>query len=111
MLTMSYCSFCHTNVASHGVMICEMFEKICSHVAFTGSYYKYKSPEEIEGDKIPFSAEPHFHVLVKFLETKGYVVTTEYDENTIQVKPEFLFYEDSEEGSRMFHFCRCGAFE
>jgi hypothetical protein len=78
MQQMIFCEGCEKRLRSHGDYAFELFEFICD------SYHE-GAPMEIS---LSIHETTHGYLsIIHFLETKGYVVTTDSSESTIQVKP------------------------
>ncbi len=79
MLGVAYCLKCRSDISQYGEIPNLLFEQICEHYIFTR-----------EGMRIPCSPDSEYHIFSKaidFLESKGYVVSTEEGKDEIKVKP------------------------
>jgi hypothetical protein len=104
MLKTCYCSRCLDKIFNHGEIALNTFLEISLH------YYFEKKPFE-------FSTNIHasqigIQSIVHFLESKGYVTTTESSEEKIRVKPKgFSKYFDFDEDVHFFCLCRGNDFD
>lgn len=82
MLEISTCSKCKDELWQYGEMVYEVYQAICiEHV---------KEPFDIPGiEHVPYlsNASRNIYKIIQFLETKGYVVSTESDISLIRIKP------------------------
>ena len=79
MLTVLYCKKCRSNLLEKGDMICDLYEQLCEH------YMSFGKPFEMP--------DMHFgkiETMIEFLERKGFVVTTETENQMIKVVPKGL---------------------
>lgn len=78
MSSLIYCQCCEKQLRSYGDIAFELFKFICE-------CYQEGTPMEVSSD----IHESHHGYLsiIHFLESKGYLVTTESSENSLQVKP------------------------
>jgi hypothetical protein len=99
MLDISYCESCSDQLNQYGGIAAEYFEIICLH-------YFEQGPLEIS--TCVHDYDHAYLELSRFLELKGYVVTTESGPETIQVRPLCMEPINDDWEVVGFHFCMCG---
>ena len=96
MLIFDYCLDCKREIKSYGGIAFEYFDFICEQ-------YFLDSPLELST-----SIHDPTHgceSIVRFLELKGFVITTESSQETIQVKPKDFFICDDGQ-HQLCYFCK-----
>jgi hypothetical protein len=91
--SLTYCEKCIDELESYGGIAVLTFEKLCEEYVTIGPFDLSDDPRDM-----PFSCL----AVVKFLEKKGYIISTESSEFGIQIKPSCI--EMTDDG---FHFCKC----
>lgn len=97
LIELSYCETCEKELRDYGGIACEFFKLISESFYLQGS--------------IAFSTHIHDGLwgsleLIKFLEIKGYVVSTESSQSTIQIRPLGFDYKFESQNLNL-HFCKC----
>ncbi len=78
MLTIQYCEKCKQQISEYGDIAFSLFSFACEQ------FYK-NDPLEVSTDLDDFPNSSD--VMIKFLENKGFIITTESSKQTIQIKP------------------------
>lgn len=96
MLTLVYCECCRKRMSEHADVAFEVFEAISEYYHLSGSAIEFST--EIQQDC--YGVLP----VIKWLESKQIVVTTESAQSLIKVKPlGFEYYTEDE--NLICHFC------
>src|SRR5437867_1273043 len=95
MLTITYCSKCKDELCKHDPFIFEFFNYIVEQ-------YFFALPLEISTEICDY--QHNYISMVKFLEQKNYVISTESSHTTIQVKP--LGFDKSGQTVKIYCFCK-----
>src|SRR6267142_1907521 len=96
MLTITYCSKCKDELCKHDPFIFEFFNYIVEQ-------YFFHLPMEISTNFDDFVTNYNYKTMVKFLELKRFIVSTESSQNTIQIKP--LGFDKSGQTIKICCFC------
>lgn len=115
MITLTFCFACTKTLYDYGIPALSLFEEICRTYLRDDKFLEIASDDDIFESEIFYSLS-EAHSILKFLESKGYVTTTECSQNCIQVRPNGLLCQDElymknhyECGEETFcHFCLKG---
>lgn len=88
MIHMVFCEICANNLSKCGEPALCLFEEICIHTTIYDEFL------ELEEDR----------AIIRFLELKGFIITTEVNQDKILAKPIGLELYDDEEFC-FFHVC------
>jgi len=95
--SLTYCEKCMRELHEYGGIAVLTFEKIAEEYINEGPFDLSDDPSEK-----PYSCL----TVIKFLEQKGYIVSTESSENSIQIKPSCILT-DVEGLEISYYFCKC----
>lgn len=101
---MKYCQKCLTPLCRKGIKYYQLFKFICE------SYQEDRETIEISVDFLSEDIDQEFDQAMEWLEKKGYILSTESDQDLITIKPMGLSISQSEEDYTFFpeyEFCIC----
>lgn len=104
MLNFSLCPICNKTLWDYGCVAASIFEDICISIIKDKEHFDI--PDEETGQYILLNAN-RIYTIIKFLENKGYIITTEIDQTHLRIKPLGIRCSEDHYGISC-HFCLKG---
>ena len=88
-----YCVKCKENLETYGEMAHVLYQQICESYFYGGKCWEF---QKTEPSCFGIVLDESYVALTKFLESKGYIVTTEASYDRIKAKPTKIKYSSND---------------